>query len=174
VGLAEGAIRKDGQPAKKPGYVPGSAPENVGRPPSTTCALPECVLPPAKKRPGQTGPKSRYCSPEHARQDYRRYHLHQKYDLTNEAYDEMLAEQGGVCKICGDDDPHAPGRPRKDGTPGQGSFHVDHDKETGKVRGLLCSGCNRGLGQFRERPSVIDLAAEYLREFDRSIGRESK
>ena len=45
----------------------------------------------------------------------------------------MFAVQGGVCAICEE----AP------------ASHVDHDHETGRVRGLLCFNCNGALGQFR-------------------------
>jgi len=62
------------------------------------------------------------------------YDLKCAYGITIQQFDEMLVEQGGGCAICGATDPG-----------GRGSFHVDHDHETAKVRGLLCHGCNTRL-----------------------------
>lgn len=42
------------------------------------------------------------------------------------------------------------------------SVHVDHDAKTGRVRGLLCAGCNVGLGHFKHRWSVLQRAAAYM------------
>jgi hypothetical protein len=40
--------------------------------------------------------------------------------------------------------------------------HIDHDHETGKVRGMLCFPCNAALGQLQDDPTIIRRAAEYV------------
>ena len=76
----------------------------------------------------------------------RNYHLRRRYGITAEHYDQMLAEQGGLCALCRE----APAE------------HVDHDHKTGRVRGLLCFNCNGALGQFRDRRDLILAAISYL------------
>lgn len=44
-----------------------------------------------------------------------------------------------------------------------GCLVVDHNHETGKVRGLLCHNCNRALGLFKDNPSVLQKTFEYLK-----------
>jgi len=42
------------------------------------------------------------------------------------------------------------------------SPQIDHDHETGKVRGILCVNCNLGLGSFKDNPKVLKNAINYL------------
>lgn len=74
------------------------------------------------------------------------------YGLSQERYEALLAAQDGRCAICRTDD-----WPGKDHRP-----HVDHCHETGRVRGLLCDFCNRGLGLFGDDPARLRAAADYL------------
>lgn len=73
-----------------------------------------------------------------------------RYGLTVERYDAMLAEQGGVCAICHEK--------CKSGR----RLSVDHEHDTGRVRGLLCGNCNQGLGRFRDSPELFMAALKYL------------
>lgn len=83
----------------------------------------------------------------------RRTWLKTRYGLTVKDYDDMFAAQGGICAICGTDQPG--GR--------AGRFHVDHCHRTGRVRGLLCSKCNFGLGAFDDVAGRLENAIAYLR-----------
>lgn len=78
-----------------------------------------------------------------------------KYGITNQRYVELLAEQNGVCKICTE-----PETLTRHGV--VVSLSIDHCHTTGRVRGLLCSACNRGLGLFRDLPFILRAAADYL------------
>ena len=84
----------------------------------------------------------------------RRSYLKRTYGITVEQYDEMLASQGGVCAVCGRE-------PRDDI-----SLHVDHDHETGAIRGLLCFRCNNSLGDLGDDPDLLRRAAAYIEAFD--------
>lgn len=139
----------------------------AGRKLYTHCSFCGKQLPPRER--GKTGKESRFCSKECRSADYRQYHLHRQYGMTNAQYAERLAAQGGVCAICGSDDPKSSGRPRKDGQPTRGSFHVDHDHVTGLVRGLVCSLCNRMLGQGQENADILRAGADYLEAFAASL-----
>lgn len=66
-------------------------------------------------------------------------------------YDAVLRDQGGVCAIC-----------RKPPKVGGRRLHIDHDHKTGKVRGLLCARCNRGLAWFCDDPHRLTVASWYL------------
>ena len=77
-----------------------------------------------------------------------RKHNYKKFGLTVEAYDVLDRQQNHVCAIC-----HTRQKRR---------LAIDHDHETGIVRGLLCDLCNRGLGYFKDVPERLRLAAEYL------------
>ena len=82
------------------------------------------------------------------------HRLKKKYGLTLERYNEMLAAQGHRCMICKTDTPTGNGK----------VFVVDHCHATNKVRKLLCSHCNSGLGHFKDNPWVLEAAANYLRD----------
>jgi hypothetical protein len=90
----------------------------------------------------------------------RKYALRAAYGITPEEYDAMYERQDGRCGICGDRKySWQPGL----GVKGRSPFLVvDHDHETGRVRGLLCTRCNIGIGQFREDPAIMRTAIQYV------------
>ena len=83
----------------------------------------------------------------------RRTGLLRKYGLTEADYNNLLAKQSYACAICKTTDP-------KDRW---NRFHVDHCHTSSKVRGLLCSQCNTGLGKFYDNIESLSTAIEYLR-----------
>lgn len=104
--------------------------------------------------------KAQYLKDWHAKNpDARRRLDLKRYDLTPEQYDEMLAEQAGVCAACE--------RPETRKHPVTGlpvPLAVDHDHETGLVRGLLCSRCNFALGYALDSPVILRALASYIEE----------
>lgn len=83
--------------------------------------------------------------------------LRTKFNLTVEQYEAMVADQNGVCAIC-----KRPQNIVTKWTVRSPNLGVDHDHETGKIRGLLCNSCNSGLGNFQDDISRLTAAVEYL------------
>jgi len=79
--------------------------------------------------------------------------LQKLYGISLNDYNELFATQKGMCPACGKH---------------QGEFDkslvVDHDHDTGKVRGLLCSGCNLALGNVKENIETLYGSVEYLKK----------
>lgn len=71
-----------------------------------------------------------------------------RYGITQAQYDEMLIVQGGVCALCQIKPP----------------VDVDHCHSTGEIRGLLCRGCNVGLGQLGDTVEGLQRAITYLQK----------
>lgn len=106
--------------------------------------------PMAKKKTGWKGGQQAW-NPGGNRTPQRVYKL-RRHGLTEETFAALLEAQGGGCAICGSTEP------------GNGSFRIDHDHDTGQVRGLLCHKCNVALGLMGDDPERLARAAAYLRE----------
>lgn len=69
-----------------------------------------------------------------------------RYGLTDESYQVLVKAHRGRCAICS----------------AKQKLYVDHCHVTGRVRGLLCMGCNTGVGHLRDSPRLLRLAIAYL------------
>jgi DNA-directed RNA polymerase subunit RPC12/RpoP len=79
----------------------------------------------------------------------RKHNLRFRYNYSEEQIDAIIKSQNYKCAICGDT--------RK--------LFVDHDHTTKKVRGLLCSKCNSGLGLLQDDSRILQNAIRYLEKF---------
>jgi hypothetical protein len=85
---------------------------------------------------------------------YRAAAFRREYGIGISEYDRMVVAQGGVCAICGS--------PPKNVGHGSRRLVVDHNHETGEVRGLLCGTCNSAIGLLGDDSEVIRAAARYV------------
>ena len=103
----------------------------------------------------------RHSDPVARRERYRLYHRSRKlkrdheqrlesFRLTQAQFDAMLERQGGACALCG-------GHNRRDR-----ELAIDHDHQTGHVRGLLCDRCNLVLGWCYDDPAFLRRVAIYV------------
>lgn len=81
--------------------------------------------------------------------------LRSEYGISYEDYNMILLKQGGGCAICGRK-PNPKYRPNY-----YHSLHVDHDHNTGKVRGILCHQCNWYMGTIDANPRILQNIYEY-------------
>ena len=79
------------------------------------------------------------------------YWLKKNFDISLKEYNDILERQGNMCAICETKKPNGRG------------WNVDHDHETGEIRGILCSSCNRALGLFKDNPLILINAIRYLK-----------
>ena len=88
-------------------------------------------------------------NPERNKQTSRRAKIKKAYSISLEEYDKIFKSQGGLCAICYDSEKGK-------------RLAVDHCHSTGKIRGLLCQTCNRGLGMFYDNPVLLRRAISYV------------
>lgn len=79
--------------------------------------------------------------------------LRHRYGIEQDRYQAILNAQDGLCKICNE----------------ASATDVDHNHETGEVRGILCGDCNRALGLFKEKPEALERAIMYLELFEKRV-----
>jgi len=73
-----------------------------------------------------------------------------RYGITKNDFMKLKDKQFGLCTIC------------YEKLPEDKKIHVDHDHETGKVRGLLCPRCNIAVGIFENNKNLIGNIVDYL------------
>lgn len=86
------------------------------------------------------------------KEELRAWQFKNSYGVSLEQIDKILLGQNHQCPICGE--------PLRDG--GASGRHIDHDHKTNRIRGILCSRCNLGLGLFRDNSKFLANAAKYL------------
>lgn len=91
------------------------------------------------------------CSKTHKAKGYcaKHYKILSVYGISPGVYEDMLRDQDNKCRICKQ---HKP-------------LVVDHDHNTGEVRGLLCHLCNRAIGFLQDDFDIVTSAAKYLKEW---------
>ena len=104
---------------------------------------------------GWASPKCKPCTRAERRKNHdpekkKDYDLKRLYGIGLEEYNDMLNAQDGGCFICGKQ---------------EDTLCVDHDHDTGEVRGLLCHSCNRGIGLLGDSSDTLIRAAEYLQGY---------
>ena len=113
---------------------------------------PEIARTASRKYRAKNLEKTHACSKEyykrHSEEVYAKM-LIERYNITLEQYNEMLTAQNGVCSICGS-------------PPSRRNLDVDHNHNTGKVRGLLCHHCNLILAHALDDKNILRNAANYL------------
>lgn len=72
--------------------------------------------------------------------------------FTKARFESMNEAQKGLCKICQQ-------------SPKKKRLSVDHCHQSNQIRGLLCEGCNLGLGHFKDNPEILARAIAYLSAF---------
>ena len=87
--------------------------------------------------------------------------LRRDFGITLAQYDSKFAEQNGVCAICGQPDKRV-----HKATKLPMNLAVDHCHNSKKIRGLLCSNCNTGLGNFKDDPNILRAAVAYLEQHE--------
>lgn len=99
-------------------------------------------------------PAARERNREWNKQHGRDANLRQKYGVTEQRFNQASAAIGGACEICG----------KQCGV--HKNLSVDHDHDTGFVRGLLCMKCNAGIGKFGDSADLLRSALEYMERTD--------
>jgi len=95
--------------------------------------------------------KAYYNRPDRKR-EYNLRRIEREFGISREQYIEIENKQKGLCAICGEQET---GNRNK-------NLSVDHCHKTNKVRGLLCTNCNRAIGLLKDNVTILKKAIKYL------------
>lgn len=93
-------------------------------------------------------------NPEKHRKSAKNCELKAHYGVTLEEFEAMKSAQGGKCAVC-----------ESVLKSGKRGAHLDHCHKMGTVRAVLCALCNLGIGYFKDSPTHLRAAADYLERF---------
>ena len=97
------------------------------------------------------------------RRQYYFTQLGRTLNFSSTDYDSLLETQSRLCAIC-----KGPSRNGK-------ALAIDHNHDTGFIRGLLCNNCNAGLGMFKDDINLLITAVEYLQKArDKELDKKLK
>ena len=91
--------------------------------------------------------KRKYEATDKAKLAKRKHSLKYNYGISLDSYNTMYKSQDGKCEIC---------------SKKENKLNVDHDHETGEVRGLLCNNCNTGIGLLKDSQDILFQSQVYL------------
>jgi hypothetical protein len=100
--------------------------------------------------------KKRYKTDSSYRLRIRKSQIQREYGITYETFLLMIKIQNSRCAICKIKGKHEIALKKS-------TLFIDHDHDTGQVRGLLCQACNHALGKSHDNPQILREAAKYLR-----------
>lgn len=80
-------------------------------------------------------------------------YIKRTYGVTDgEAQRLLIARRSGVCVICGEN------------RSGKKELEIDHDHDTGLIRGVICQKCNTGLGAFNDDLELLECVVDYMKQ----------
>lgn len=94
------------------------------------------------------------CESEYGQENIKRIKNRRReriYGISPEEYENILLKQNGKCAIC-----------KSDKSEFHNGLHIDHNHNTGKIRGLLCLKCNSAIGKFKDSIEILQEAIKYL------------
>ncbi len=96
-----------------------------------------------------------YCTDACAKKSWEKGYFKRTYGLSLDEYQDMFERSEHKCNICGSEGFRINSKAKN-------TLCVDHDHETGKIRGLLCHNCNRALGLLQDDTTLLEKAIKYL------------